>query len=157
MVDMSTYSTDSSAEPCKAEPSQTRFGLLVGGVYRRWRREVDETFQPMGLSDATRMPMLILHASDGPMRQKDIAEALFIDTSALVRVLDVLKKMQFIEWQNDPADRRSKWIALTAEGRAVAAAILQKSLEIERTILAGIAADELQITRKVLARILDDF
>lgn len=131
-----------------------RFGLLLGGVYRQWRRQVDLSFREQGLSDATRMPLLILHAhADTRMRQKDLAHALHLDTSSLVRVLAQLRDAGYVDWEPDPEDRRAKCIALTAQGHAVASQILAKSLEIERSILADLTPEELRATRRALEKI----
>lgn len=132
---------------------QSRFGLLIGSVYRQWRRQVDLSFKNLGLSDASRMPLLVLYAQAQPMRQKDLAKALFLDTSSLVRVLDQLRAAQLVDWCCDPADRRTKCIALTAAGQQVAASIMAKSLEIERAILADLEPQELEITRGALQKI----
>ena len=133
--------------------AQTRFGFLLGSVYRQWRRQVDLSFKDLGLSDATRMPLLVLYVQDKVMRQKDLAQALYLDSSSLVRVLAHLRKAQLVQWDNDPADRRTKCIALTAAGRQVAALILAKSMEIEQTILADLSVQEVQVTRQALEKI----
>lgn len=137
--------------------AHSRFGLLIGSVYRQWRRQVDLSFKDLGLSDATRMPLLVLKVQAGPMRQKDLAEALFLDTSSLVRVLTQLRDAQLVDWCSDPADRRTKQIALTAEGQRVASLILSKSLEIEQAILAPLTPQELAITRTALHKISQQF
>ena len=54
-------------------------------VYRQWRRQVDLSFKDLGLSDATRTPLLVLYEQGGPLRQKDLADALYLDSSSLVR------------------------------------------------------------------------
>lgn len=137
--------------------ARTRFGLLIGSVYRQWRRQIDNSFGDMNLSDATRMPLLALYVQTQPMRQKELAEELFLETSSLVRVLEQLRQRKLVEWESDPADRRTKYISLTAEGRTVAAAILKKSLQLEGQILAGVTAEELEITRTTLSRISNQF
>lgn len=146
--------TISSPSPAPDLPqARTRFGLLVGGVFRQWRRQVDLSFKDQGLSDATRMPLLVLYVHGEPLRQKDLANALFLDTSSLVRVLDHLRKAEWVDWSCDPADRRTKRIELTPAGQQVAAAILAKSLEIERAILAELTPQELEVTRRTLEKI----
>jgi MarR family transcriptional regulator for hemolysin len=139
------------------EAARSRFGLLVASVYRKWRRQVDQSFRDLGLSDATRTPLLALYTQAGPMRQKDLAEALSLDASSLVRVLAQLRQRRLLTWQCDPADRRTKCIALTAEGRRIAALILARSLEIERVLLADLDPQELAVTRSALARIARRF
>jgi len=140
----------SAPEPLQA---RSRFGVLLGSVYRQWRRQVDLSFKHLGLSDATRMPLLVLYVRGQALRQKDLADALYLDTSSLVRVLAQLRKAQLVDWASDPADRRTKCIVLTPAGRETAALILAKSMEIERTILADLSPYELDVTRRALEKI----
>ncbi len=144
-----------ASPPSSHEPllPHSRFGFLLGSVYRQWRRQIDLNFKDLGLSDATRMPLLVLHVQNQPLRQKDLAQALYLDSSSLVRVLAQLQKTQLVQWDFDPADRRTKRIALTPAGRKAAALILEKSMEIEQTILADLSANEIQVTRQALEKI----
>ena len=134
-----------------------RFGLLVGSVFRQWRKKVDDSFKQQGLTDATRMPLIVLYDHGQPMLQKDIAQALSLDSSSLVRVLGQLRSAQLVQWACDPQDRRTKRIALTAQGQALAAQIVQKSLHIEQALLAGLTPQELAITRRSLHTIAARF
>ena len=109
------------------------------------------------MSDATRMPLLELYIRSEPLRQKDLADALYLDTSSLVRVLAQLRNAGLVDWSTDLSDRRSKRIALTPTGRQIAARILTKSLEIEQTILADLTPQELDITRRTLEKISQRF
>lgn len=133
--------------------ARSRFGVLLGSVYRQWRRQVDSSFKDLGLSDATRMPLLVLYVQGAALRQKDLADALYLDTSSLVRVLARLRDAQLVHWTRDPSDRRSKCIVLTPAGHEAAALILAKSMEIEQTILADLSPHELQVTRRALEKI----
>lgn len=150
MLGMQTNSQLESPDAPDTHQARSRFGLLLGSVYRQWRRQVDLSFKDLGLSDATRMPLLVLHAHPAPLRQKDLADALYLDTSSLVRVLTRLRKAQLVDWSSDPNDRRAKCIVLTAAGREVATLILAKSMQIEQDILAGLVPQELEVTRRVL-------
>jgi MarR family transcriptional regulator, transcriptional regulator for hemolysin len=134
-----------------------RFGLLIGSVYRQWRKKVDESFKDQGLTDATRMPLVVLLTHGQAMLQKDLAQALSLDTSSLVRVLAQLRDAQLVQWASDATDRRTKRIALTAQGEQVAAQILRKSLEIEKAILAELTAQEIDVTRRALHKIALSF
>jgi MarR family transcriptional regulator, transcriptional regulator for hemolysin len=139
------------------EDAKTRFGSLIGAVYRQWRRTVDLSFKELGLSDATRAPLLELLVAGSPLKQKDLAQALYLDTSSLFRVLEQLRQMELLDWSADPEDRRTKVIALTDKGRKVSMLILEKSLAIEHEILSGLTAQELKITRASLEKISGKF
>lgn len=118
---------------------------------------MDVSFKGLGLSDASRMPLLVMYVHGQPMRQKDLAQTLYLDTSSLVRVLAQLRTAQLVDWSVDPADRRAKCIALTVQGEQVAAKILDASLEIEQAILADVTPQELETTRHVLQKISQRF
>lgn len=157
ILGMQTISAATSEDAPELAQARSRFGLLIGSVYRQWRRQVDLSFKDLGLSDATRIPLLVLQVHGAPMRQKDLAEALFLDTSSLVRVLAQLRGAQWVDWACDPMDRRTKCIALTAQGQHVASLILRKSLEIEQAILAELSPQELETTRAALHKIAQRF
>ena len=150
-------SADSAATASEIEQARSRFAALLGGVYRQWRRQVDLSFRDLGLSDATRVPLLALYVQGQAMLQKDLAEALSLDSSSLVRVLAQLRAAQWVDWDSDPADRRTKRIDLTPAGREAARLILAKSMEIEKTILADLSPQELEVTRGALEKIARRF
>jgi len=154
---MQTKSQDQAPAAHELVQVRSRFGRLIGSVYRQWRRQVDLSFKEQGLTDATRMPLVVLYAKDQALLQKELAQALHLETSSLVRVLDQLRSMELVDWSNDPDDRRTKRIALTPAGRKAAAQIVDKSLEIEQQILAGLSAEELAITRATLEKIARRF
>lgn len=151
---MPSISPSQAPEPSPLEPSPARLGRLVGAVYRRWRRAVDQSFRELGLTDASRAPLVALYESSVPnMRQGELAEMLALDKSSLVRVLSQLREMGLVEWEADEADRRAKSIRLTTKGRAMARRMLAKSLEIEAQILEVLSPEELRTTRAALEKI----
>ena len=154
---MQTNSANSHPHAPDLTQARCRFGLLIGSVYRQWRKKVDESFKDQGLTDATRMPLVVLLTHGEAMLQKDLAQALSLDSSSLVRVLAQLRDAQLVQWSCDPADRRTKRIALTAQGQQMASQILQKSLEIEQAILAELTPQELATTCAALGKIAQRF
>jgi MarR family transcriptional regulator for hemolysin len=65
------------------------FASLVARAARQWRRTVDRRLQPFGLTEATLLPLIYLARAPVPMRQKDLAAALALDGSSVVRALHV--------------------------------------------------------------------
>lgn len=154
---MQTISEAVLSDADRASQARSRFGHLIGRVYRQWRKQVDERFKCQGLTDATRMPLLVLHTQGQAMLQKDLAHALSLDSSSLVRVLAQLRDADLVQWTSDAADRRTKRIGLTQAGAVVAAQILATSQEIERAILADLTEQELEVTRRALHKIAQRF
>ena len=147
------HTVSGAGSPTALAQVRARFGQLVGSVYRQWRRQVDLQLRDSGLSDASRMPLITLYTHPMPMLQKELAQALHLDTSSLVRVLAQLRAAGLVQWHCQPTDRRTKCIALTDAGRDTAARILQYSLHIEHAILDGISAEDLEVTRRTLETI----
>lgn len=136
----------------QADPS-ARFGRLLGGVFRKWRRYIDDEFRAVGFTDATRSPLIALYDHNQPMRQRDLATQLGLDPSALVRVIQLLIERDLVTSATDPEDKRTKRISLTAEGRRWAEFIIAKSMEAERKFLASVSDKEITAMRSVLVRI----
>ena len=150
---MQTNSANSHPHAPDLTQARCRFGLLIGSVYRQWRKKVDESFKDQGLTDATRMPLVVLLTHGEAMLQKDLAQALSLDSSSLVRVLAQLREAGYVEWEPHETDRRAKSIRLTDEGRAMAERMVGESLAIEAQILEVLSPAEMRATREALEKI----
>ncbi|MBC9209725.1 MarR family transcriptional regulator [Roseomonas aerophila] len=94
-----------------------RFGGHFILITRAWRREADLRLAALGLSHATAMPLMLLHAHPVQgCRQHELAQSLGIEQSSLVRLLDQLAASGLLERRGDPVDRRAKMLILTPEG-----------------------------------------
>jgi MarR family transcriptional regulator for hemolysin len=91
---------------------------MVAQSARQWRRAIDRQLQPLGLTEATWLPLLHLSRAAEAPRQKDLASALQLDSSSVVRLLDNLQAAGFIQ-REEGQDRRAKTVVLTAAGRSV--------------------------------------
>lgn len=136
-------------------PVAKRFGSLIGLTARQWRRAVDLRLQPFDLTEAGWMPLIHLSRSPTPMRQKDLAAALSLDSSSVVRILGNLETAGLIERGENPRDRRAKAIIVTAAGRRLARRVERTSEDLERELLSGLAPADVATARRVLERIGD--
>lgn len=148
-------SSNSSFESGGADDPRERFGRLVASVYRRWRRHVDVIFRAQGFTEATRAPLVALYDNLAPMRQKDLAARLGLEPSALVRVIETLRKRGLVSCTPDENDHRTKLISLTPEGNRCAIEILRRSIEIERQLLVDLTEEEKSVLRSALEKIAD--
>ena len=141
-----------SGDAMKHRRQQLRdnFGSLVARAARQWRRAVDRRLQPFGLTEATWLPLIYLARAPVPMRQKDLAAALVLDGSSVVRLLDALEKSGHIERREEGADRRAKTINLTTHGWSIIEQVETVSREVRNATLQGLKEDELAVATRVL-------
>lgn len=130
-----------------------RLGSLIGITGRQWRRAVNNRLQPFDLTEATWVPLLQLARSARPMRQKELAAALSLDSSSVVRVLKTLEASGLIERGQDGEDARAKAIVITQAGRTLASRVEHVSRDLERELLAAIPEVEVATARRVLEAI----
>ena len=89
-----------------------------------------------------------------PVYQKDLANALMVESSSVVRVLDALQRQGFIE-RREGQDRRAKEILLTDPGRAIVDQLERISAEVRDRTLADVSGQDLATTLRVMARLRD--
>jgi MarR family transcriptional regulator for hemolysin len=126
------------------------FGSLVARTARQWRRAVDHRLQPFGLTEATWLPLIYLARAQAPMRQKDLAAALTLDGSSVVRLLDALEASGLIERHEEGADRRAKIIVVTARARSIIEQVEVVSRDVRNAVLVGLTDEELATATRVL-------
>ncbi len=129
------------------------FGSVVARAARQWRRAVDRRLQPFGLTEATWLPLIYVARATAPMRQKDLAAALALDGSSVVRLLDALETSGHIERREEGADRRAKTITLTARAWSIIEQVETVSRDVRNATLHGLSDDELTVATRVLDQV----
>lgn len=105
------------SSPATLSSRQRQLMFAMAQVNKQWRRTLDRLLAPLGLTQALWLPLVHLERSQGAMRQKDLAQALALDSSSIVRLIDGLQAQGWVE-RLDDADRRVKRIQLTSAGLA---------------------------------------
>lgn len=135
-------------------PAETHrlFGSTLAQTARQWRRAVDRKLEPYGLTEATWLPLIHVARAPGPVRQKDLAESLALDSSSVVRLLDNLQAAGLIE-RREGTDRRTKDIHLTALGRTTVERVEGISREVRERALVGVSDDDIEKVYELLEQI----
>lgn len=131
---------------------RTSFPAAVAQLARLWRRAVDVELQPLGLTQATWLALLHIARSKEAPRQKDLAFSLGLDSSSVVRLLDLLEQAAYIERQ-EGLDRRAKTIALTTRGKSVVAQVEKVATEARKRLLKDIPDADLEAAYNVIAKV----
>ena len=121
---------------------------------RAYKSMADKVASQYSLSQATALPVLILGrlGQDG-VRPGVLADALGLEPSSLVRVIDLLIDSGLIERHDDPQDRRAKILQLTKDGTARAAQMEEALMPFRRGVFAGVAASDIDACLRVLIHV----
>jgi len=139
--------------PSSDKPARAVFGALVSNTARQWRRAINRQLLPLGLTEATWLPLWHVARSSHPMRQKDLAALLALDTSSVVRLLDELQGQGLIE-RREGEDRRAKILHVTPAGQAIVTQVGRQTDQVRATLLAGIDDAALNTAVQVLEQVL---
>ena len=104
-------------------PDQTFIQLTTALTHaaRAYRAGADKVAADYGLSEATGLPVLLVgRYGEQGVRPGILADALGLEPSSLVRVVDQLIAANLLVRHDDPHDRRAKILNLTAEGKRTA-------------------------------------
>lgn len=129
-------------------------GLTVYEVSRAWKARLDELFKPHGLSSATWTVLCALALAHGEaMTQRELAQAVFLECSSLVRLLDRLETDGWVRRVGDNADRRVKRVVLTEKAEPLFEQFEQVAHGFSGKLLEGIDPEQLETTHQVLLEI----
>jgi MarR family transcriptional regulator for hemolysin len=131
------------------------FGQLIAQTTRAWRRVIDQKLAPFGLSEALWLPLLYSSRASEPMQQKELAAALGLESSAVVRLLDNLQNQGLIE-RHEGADRRVKTIHLTPLGLTRVAQIEAIAKEVRHAIFQGLDPQEIEQACRVTEQVFSN-
>ena len=127
------------------------FGRQLARTARQWRLVMNERLLPYDLTEATWLPLLYI-AREKPMRQKQLAEVLGIESSSLVRLIDALVAAGLVERKIEN-DRRARVLCLTPQGYRLVAQVEAVSREVSDRALAGISNEALAASFQVIEQV----
>lgn len=133
-----------SCDAADAPQAVPFFGHLLVSVSHHWRRVLEMRLAELGLTDATWRPLFHLHQAGQALSLKQLAQRMGLDSSSLVRVVDLLEDRGLVLRVTDAADRRSKQLLLTADGQAMVADVHGKLQRVEQQLLEGLPASAVQ-------------
>jgi MarR family transcriptional regulator for hemolysin len=128
-------------------------GMKLVHIARLYRRSLDASLRPYGLSDATALPLQYLARLRDDVRQGELAAMMDIEGPTLVRILDQLVATGLVERVEDSEDRRAKLVRLTDEGKALNEVMGATLRTLRAELFAGSSDEEIQVVIDVFDRL----
>ncbi|EFE65482.1 MULTISPECIES: MarR family winged helix-turn-helix transcriptional regulator [Streptomyces] len=145
--------TDSPLPPDALARRLTEVYDLVGPVYRRAQRLVEQGLAPDGLSVGVRAVLALLHRN-GPMTVPQMGRAQAISRQFVQRMVNDAAARGLVESVPNPAHRRSSLIRLTDAGRAAVTAVLDREHLLLREVGGALTDADVTACLRVLGAML---
>ena len=88
---------------------------------------------------------VIIDKTNGTLTQQEIADALQLDKTNVMRIIDDLSEKGYLKRTEKPDDRRAYIIKLTAKGTKVLPEIYKAIEELNKTALSGLTAKQINV------------
>jgi DNA-binding MarR family transcriptional regulator len=124
---------------------------LINHLARVSRRGSQEALEPLGLRPLHLVALTLLR-DHGSATQQALAEALRIDASNLVGLLNDLERQQLLARQRDPDDRRRHIVEISDAGRSSLQRAERKLAAVQDDVLGALNEDERDTLHALLLR-----
>lgn len=130
-----------------------RLGINLVLLARLYRRALDGALKPYALSEATVLPIRYIARLGSNIRQGNLAEALNLEGPTLVRVLDQLAELGYIDRIEDVQDRRVKTLRLTPAGEELNMQLNSLLANLRAELFEGASEDDVNATLRVMSQL----
>ncbi|MEU2130452.1 MarR family transcriptional regulator [Streptomyces sp. NPDC018352] len=134
----------------------TEVFALVGPLYRRVQRKVEQTAPIEGLSVGVRAVLDLLR-ENGPMTVPRMGRAQALSRQFVQRMVNDASAAGLVEIFPNPAHQRSSLVRLTASGRAAITAALAREQSLLRQVDGDLTDADVTACVRVLGRMLELF
>jgi DNA-binding MarR family transcriptional regulator len=93
-------------------------------------------------------------AAKEPVSQREVSEALLLDPSDLVTLVDILERAGLVERRRDPADRRRYALEVTARGQLAVVRLREINREANEELLAPLDEQERTQLAELIGRVV---
>src|SRR5882757_9741369 len=124
---------------------------LIEHLARVGRRASESSMAPGGLRPRHLIALKLL-SEQGPASQQRLAEALSLDPSNVVGLLNELEERELITRRRDPADRRRHIVELSPSGEDELALAYAQLRQVEDDLLSALSAEERATLYDLLVR-----
>ena len=127
-------------------------GLLLHGLSKAWREELDRRLRPLGLTRVQWQALLWISRAGGALVQRELSDLLDIGAPATVALVDRMERDGLVERTAVPGDRRSNAVRTTPASRRLLTRIEAAAGTLRREILGGLTRAEIDTLHALLTK-----
>ena len=145
-------STDNAFENDIPDVVRSYLGFVLGKASQLVNETVDAHLEQYNIQ-VRHFGILQLIAGSKPLQQAEIGRLLRIDRTTMVKVIDELQKLNLIERQRDPDDRRAYAIYLTDKGKKLLPEMIERVQQAEQSALSNLTKSEREKLQGLLNKV----
>lgn len=130
-----------------------RLGLLLRQAHRRAAAAADQALAEFGLSG--RHLAILAALRDGSLSQQELVDRLRSDKASMVRNVDHLEGLGYVQRDAVRADRRAYAVSLTANGRTVLGDAAAAASEMAEQLTSSLTPAERTTFLRLLGKFVD--
>jgi MarR family transcriptional regulator, transcriptional regulator for hemolysin len=127
----------------------------IGETAHALRKAFDRLAVGLGVTRAQWKVLFKLTRTPG-LRQVELADMLDLEPITLCRIVDRLEEAGLVERTRDPTDRRAWRLQVTAKAQPLIDKLQAVGTELVAHAFAGIDKKDIELTRRVLARVREN-
>lgn len=138
----------------RGEPSESAMNYSGFMVYKL-AQYVQETFEEFFADQpvkARHFLVLRILAREGAMTQQQICNTLWIDRATMVGVIQALLDLDYLKKRDNPEDKRSHLVSITAKGERFYERHVQEFEALDSKIFSGFQGEEMKAFRHMLRK-----
>lgn len=129
------------------------FGYCLKKVMYRFRAMQDEALKEWGIQSHHLGILKVVESET--VSQNTLGEELGIDKASMVKVLDLLEELGYLERNSHPTDRRIKVVGLTRKGETLLKECNVRKSEIEKRFFKDLSQEEIKQLLSIMTKLLD--
>ncbi len=130
-------------------------GFICNRLVKCFMRLLDRELNSLNLTGAQFCVLAKLMEEEG-LTQTLLAQKLYIESPTLVRTLDRLEELGYIERRRVPEDRRAFHIFLTEKGKNLVNSIKEIGAKVHSISIQGMTQDEVEDLKKHMYRLWEN-
>ncbi len=145
---MSTHSPDNNLP----KPVRPYVGFLLSKAAQTVIVAVERALEPYHISSRD-FGVLLFIAAEGPQPQAEIGRQLRIDRTTMVKIVDQLEIVGFVNRERDPNDRRAYALHLSEAGQNTLEELKNVVESAETSAMTALTAEEATMLRQMLLKL----
>lgn len=141
-----------AGQPLPPELCQ-HLGFVLAKAHQEIFDRMSRVTAPTGLTPRHFGLLVLLHRR-GAMRQTDAADAVRVDRTTVMNLIDELEGAGFVRRGADPSDRRANAVKVTAKGSQWLEKLRPLAEDVEHRFLAPLSGHEQETLRELLTRLV---